>query len=101
MYKIKNTSTTNLINKGFRYIGDGVYILRFPIYFYKNTPTTFCEATIIPEYGKRINIDVKRANGTPYYHWYVKDKNAQILLDAFDDAIDKKMRKIGARKYAD
>lgn len=104
MYKIKNTSAEYLIDNGFKEVGDGVYRLRFPIYFYKKkTPLLFCNALVIPNNGKRVNIDVENANGRTYAAWYNTeyDQLAPKFRKELVDNISKKMHKIGARHYED
>ena len=103
MYKIKNITAEYLQDNGFREVGDGVFLLRFPISFYKNTPTVFCKATIVPTQGKRINIEVENANGKIYAMWYNTecDQLAPKFRKELNDNIHRKMHKIGARHYAD
>lgn len=103
MYKIKNTSAEYLIDNGFREVGNGVFKLRFPIYFYKRTPTVFCSATVVPSWGKRINIEVESSVGRPYTMWYDTecDQLAPSFRKELDENISRRMHKIGARHYAD
>ena len=102
MYKLKNCSTDNLIKQGFHEGYDGEWTLHFPVYFYKNYPTSFCDATIRPEESKRINLNVVRADGTLHYLWYSKAYvQAGPLLNKIDRMIHKKMIKIGAKYYED
>ena len=99
MYKIKFKSIPYLTENGFKQTYDGTYILRFPVYFYKRTPTVFCTATIDLEDSKEIKLSVEK-NGQPYILWY--ENNMQLapkLLKDINLAIDKKMHKIGARHY--
>ena len=101
MYKIKSSAIPYLEENGFTFKGDGFYVLRFPIYFYKDTPLIFCVATINLEYGKKIRIDVEKG-GNPYASWYLyQDQLSPKFLNKLNMAIDKKMHKIGARHYAD
>ena len=103
MYKIKNTTEEYLIDNGFREIGDGVFKLRFPISFYKRIPTVFCVATVVPSWGKRVNIDIEDMNGKYFAMWY--DTKCDQLHPRFRKELDKnisrRMHKIGARHYAD
>ena len=102
MYKLSNISYANLINKGFKDVGEGQFLLRFPIYFYGSTPLIFCNATVIPEEGKKVNIDVVRKDGVVHLQWFEKNyAQAKPLLNILDKNIDNKMRKIGAKKYED
>jgi len=103
MYKIKNTSSEYLLDNGFREVGDGVFLLRFPIYFYNKTPVIFCNALITPDHGKRVSIGVENASGRTYAAWYNTecDQLAPEFRKELDDNINKKMHKIGARHYAD
>jgi len=103
MYKIKNISTEFLIENGFRETRDGVFVLKFPISFYKKTPVIFCIAIINPQFGKRINIEVENASGKPYAMWYDKecDQLSRKFRKELDENISRKMHKIGARHYAD
>ena len=103
MYKIKNISTEYLEENGFKEIGNGVFRLRFPIYFYRRTPVIYCNATVVPSWGKRINLEVENMNGKPYAMWY--DTKCDQLHPKFrkelDENISRRMHKIGARHYAD
>lgn len=102
MYKLKNTSDFNLTNKGFRQRYDGSYILRFPVFYWKSIPTSYCEAVIYPEESNEILLSVKRANGSTHYLWTIQAYDqARSLLEKIDKKISNKMRKIGAKYYDD
>lgn len=103
MYKIKNTSAEYLINNGFKELSNGMFLLRFPIYFYKRTPVIFCKATLDPNVGKRLTIDVVNSNGVMYSMWYDTecDQLAPKFRKELNDNIAKKIHKIGARHYED
>ena len=101
MYKIKSGSIPLLEENGFKRLYDDYYVLRFPIYFYNKSPLIFCVASIDLSRGKRINIEVEK-NGRPYSLWYENNvAQAPDFLKELNTAIDKKLHKIGARKYAD
>ena len=102
MYKIKNTSITNLIAKGFKPICLDGFCLHFPVYWYNKKPLIFCNAIIYPDESKEIRIDVLSSSGAPYFHWYIKNyKQAGEILEKIDNEIHKKMCKIGVRYYKD
>lgn len=103
MYKIKDTSTDYLLDNGFKTFDNEIFRLRFPISFYKNIPVVFCRATVIPESGKKVQIDVEKANGQPYTMWYDTecDHLSKRFRNELNNNIHKKMNKIGARRYAD
>ena len=103
MYKIKNTTSDYLSDNGFKEIQRGIYRLKFPISFYKKNPVVFCVATVIPEEGKRITLEVEKENGVPYELWYNTeyDQLAPKFRKELSDNIHRKMHKIGARRYED
>lgn len=101
MYKIKLGAIPYLEDNGFKKIGEGSYFLKFPVLFYKKTPTVFCIASLFLQNSKEIRLDVEK-NGLPYTLWY--ENNIQLapkLLKEINKAIDNKMHKIGARHYED
>ena len=102
MYKIKNTSITNLTNNGFKPICLDGFCLHFPIYWHNKRPLIFCNAIIYPEESKQISLEVVRSDGSIHYQWFHKNyKQAGKLLHKFDTEIDKRMKKIGAKFYED
>ena len=103
MYKIKNISAEYLEDNGFKEIANGVYRLRFPIYFYKKTPVIFCNATVVPKWGKRITLEIKDMNDKTYAMWYDTkcDQLAPKFRKELGESISRRMHKIGARHYAD
>lgn len=102
MYKLKNISSNYLLENGFRRLSDGSYVLHFPVFWWKNIPTSYCNAYIYPEEGNKINLDVRREDGSLHTQWYEKNYiQSSKILKVIDKAIDNKMHKIGARCYAD
>lgn len=102
MYKLKNVSTQYLIENGFREVGDGSFVLHFPVFFYKRKPIEFCNALIFPEEGNFIRLSVINLNGITNSIWHQKRYDqAKKYLISIDKSIDSKMKKIGAKKYAD
>lgn len=103
MYKIKNISSEYLQENGFKEISNGIFCLRFPIYFYKRIPTIYCNAIVVPSWGKKITIEVENMNGKTYAMWYDTkcDQLAPRLRKELGDNIARRMHKIGARHYAD
>lgn len=101
MYKIKNTSSEYLLDNGFKELNNGSFRLRFPISFYKRTPTIFCNAIVYPENGKRVTIEVEKTNGMPYGMWYDTECNqlSKRFRKELEDNIHRRMNKVGARHY--
>mgnify|MGYP003329086897 CR=1 FL=1 len=102
MYKLKNTTPTNLSSKGFRQQYDNSWVLRFPVYWYKRIPTDKRDVVIKPEESKRLEITVKRVNGSVHNFWNTNHAHqAPELVAEIDKMISKKMSKIGAKYYDD
>ena len=96
MYKIKNISSDYLLDNGFKELNNGMFLLRFPIYFYKKIPVIFCNVALDPKIGKRLTIDVVNSNGMIYSILYNTecDHLSPKFRNELNDNIEKKINDI-------
>lgn len=77
-YYITNNNKEHLLELGFRYQGDGIYVYSFAGYKWRGFTTIICKITAFDD-KKDISVDAYSENGNIYAPFYSDDKNSQVL----------------------
>lgn len=97
-YKMKNCTKEKLYDLNFKYdIGADMYMFKFPVVTQNKEPVILCNLGVELDTG-RVNINVKKENGTLYAPWYNEAVTHEKIINRINMNINRKFKEFDIRK---